>query len=68
MLTWDQIKGDWQQLSAKLAGRWGRLTQDDLAVIAGDRRHAIVLLQQRYDWKEEQAEKELDTFIRRLTS
>lgn len=68
MLTWDQIKGDWQQLSAKLKDRWDRLNREDLAAIAGNRDLAVDLLQQRYDWGKEQAEKELDQFIRRLTS
>ena len=67
-MTWDQIKGDWQQLSAKLKEKWTALTDADLVSIAGRRELVIGLLQQRYHYRKDQAETELDTFIRRLTS
>ena len=67
-MTWDQIKGDWQQLSAKLRDRWTVLTDAELVSIAGRRELVTGLLQQRYHYGKDQAETELDTFIRRLTS
>jgi uncharacterized protein YjbJ (UPF0337 family) len=67
-MNWDQIKGDWKQLRAKLKEKWNKLTDEDLATIAGKRDHLISLLQERYEFKKEQAELELDQFIHRLTS
>ena len=32
----DKIKGQWKQLAGKLKTKWGKLTDDDLAVINGD--------------------------------
>ncbi len=34
-MNWDQIKGDWHQLSARLKEKWAKLTSEDLATIAG---------------------------------
>jgi len=67
-MNWDQIKGDWQQLSARLKEKWGKLTDDELIAIAGKRDELIGVLQHRYDYGKERAEMELDTFTRRLSS
>ena len=67
-MKWDQIKGDWQQLSVKLKEKWGKLTDDDLKVVAGKRNELVGVLQQRYDFAKDRAELELDMFTRRLTS
>jgi uncharacterized protein YjbJ (UPF0337 family) len=67
-VKWDQIKGDWQQLSVKLRERWRQLTDDDLSTIAGRRDQLVVVLQKRYDYEKNRAETELDKFIRQLTS
>ena len=67
-MTWDQIKGDWQQLSAKLKEKWTTFSDAELVAIAGRRDLVIGLLQQRYHYGKDQAETELDAFIRRLTS
>jgi uncharacterized protein YjbJ (UPF0337 family) len=67
-MTWNQIKGDWQQLSVKLREKWSKFTDDELRAIAGNRDQVVCLLQQRYDHDKERAEVELDAFVRRLTS
>lgn len=67
-MNWDQIKGDWKQLRSKLKEKWSKLTDEDLVAIAGKRDHLISVLQQRYEYKKERAELELDHFIHQLTS
>ena len=67
-MNWDQIKGDWKQLSGKLKEKWGKLTDDDLIRIDGKRLQLAGVLQQRYGYDKERAEKELDSFIHQLTS
>jgi uncharacterized protein YjbJ (UPF0337 family) len=62
-MNWDQIKGDWKQLSGKVKEKWGKLTDNDLTTIAGKRDQLAGLLQQRYGYAKEQAEKELGEFI-----
>jgi uncharacterized protein YjbJ (UPF0337 family) len=58
-MNWDQIKGNWMQLKGKLKEQWGRLTDDDLTVIAGKRDELLGRLQERYGYTKEQAEREL---------
>lgn len=67
-MSWEQIKGDWTQLSPKLKDNWGRLTNDDLVRISGRQDQLIAVLQERYGYARERAETELDRFIRALTS
>jgi uncharacterized protein YjbJ (UPF0337 family) len=62
-MNWDQIQGNWKQLTAKVKEKWGKLTDDDLTVIAGKRDQLSGILQERYGYAKEEAEKELDSFI-----
>jgi uncharacterized protein YjbJ (UPF0337 family) len=59
-MNWDQIEGMWKQAKGKLKERWGRLTDDDLDVIAGRRDQLLGTLQQKYGWTKEQAEREVN--------
>ena len=34
-MNWDQLAGKWKQSKGKITGKWGKLTDDDLQVIAG---------------------------------
>jgi uncharacterized protein YjbJ (UPF0337 family) len=65
-MNWDQIKGDWKQMTGKVKEKWGKLTDDDLTVVAGKRDQLAGLLEKRYGYAKEQAEKELDEFLTAL--
>jgi uncharacterized protein YjbJ (UPF0337 family) len=65
-MNWDQIAGNWKQFQGKVKERWGKLTDDDLTVIAGKRDQLAGKLQERYGYEKGQAEKELDEFSRAL--
>jgi len=62
-MNWDQIKGNWKQLEGSVKEKWGKLTDDDLTVIAGKRDKLLGKLQERYGYEKAQAEKELETFV-----
>ena len=34
-MDWDQIEGNWKQLTGKVKEQWGKLTDDDLVTIDG---------------------------------
>ena len=36
-MNWDRIEGNWKQVTGKAKVQWGKLTDDDLDVIAGRR-------------------------------
>lgn len=61
-MNWDRIEGDWKQLSGKVKERWGKLTDDDLAVINGKREQLEGRIQERYGYGKDQVKKELDTW------
>lgn len=58
----DRIEGNWKELKGKARQKWGRLTDDDLAVIDGRREELIGRVQQRCGHAREQAEREVDDF------
>ena len=65
-MNWDEIKGNWKQFQGKVKEKWGKLTDDDLTTIAGKRDQLAGILQKRYGYAKEQAEKELDDFAGKL--
>ena len=67
-LNWDQIKGDWHQLSRKLKEKWKLLTDTDLKSIAGRRDQLEDVLSDRYGYGKAQATIELDKFTDALSS
>lgn len=44
----NEMHGHWLEMKGKVRERWGKLTHDDLDVIAGKRDQLIGILQQRY--------------------
>jgi uncharacterized protein YjbJ (UPF0337 family) len=62
-MNWDQLSGEWREAKGKLRAKWAKLTDDDLAAIAGRKVVLIGRLQQRYGHKKEEAERDVDTFL-----
>jgi uncharacterized protein YjbJ (UPF0337 family) len=65
-MNWDTIKGNWKQVTGKVKQKWGKLTDDDLTTVAGKRDELAGILQKKYGYAKDQAEKELDDFSRSL--
>jgi uncharacterized protein YjbJ (UPF0337 family) len=61
-MNWDQIAGNWKQFQGHVKEKWGKLTDDDLTVIAGKKDQLLGRLQERYGYSKEQAEKEIDSW------
>jgi len=59
----DIVKGEWQQLKGRLRRQWGRLTDDEIARIDGNREILLGRLQELYGRSREEAERELDDFL-----
>ncbi|VWC01041.1 CsbD family protein [Burkholderia lata] len=62
----DKIKGQWKQLAGKLKAKWGKLTDDDLKVVDGNREYLAGKIQERYGIARDAAEKQLKEFDREL--
>jgi uncharacterized protein YjbJ (UPF0337 family) len=61
----DILKGKWKEIKGKVKEKWGKLTDDDVTQIEGKEDKLVGLLQKRYGYTKEQAEKEYDEFITR---
>jgi len=59
-MNWDQVEGSWTNMKGKVKEKWGKLTDDDLDVIAGKRDQLLGRLQQKYGYTKEEAEREID--------
>jgi uncharacterized protein YjbJ (UPF0337 family) len=65
-MNWDQIATHWHQFRNKIQQRWNRLTDNDLAIISGQRNMMTSLLRKKYDLPPEQANREVEIFTRSL--
>lgn len=61
-MNWDTIKGNWKQFQGGVREQWGKLTDDDLEVIAGKRDILCGKIQERYGIAKEEAERQIDQF------
>ncbi len=63
-MEWNQIEGQWTQFNESVKEKWGRLTDDELDVIAGKRDKFIGTLQEKYGLSKEEAERQLEEWQR----
>ena len=55
----DTIEGNWKQFKGKVKEQWGKLTDDDLDVIAGKRDQLVGRLQERAGIARDEAEQQV---------
>ena len=60
----DQMAGKWKQMKGSVKEQWGKLTDDDLNVIDGQREKLIGKLQERYGYAREDAQKRADEWLK----
>jgi uncharacterized protein YjbJ (UPF0337 family) len=61
----DRIEGKWKKVKGKIKEQWGRLTEDDLDVIAGKREQLLGRIQQRHGIAKDEAQRQVERFERR---
>lgn len=59
-MNWDRIKGQWKEVQGEAKRQWGKLTDDDLTRIEGDRDKLVGAVQERYGRSKDEAEREVD--------
>jgi uncharacterized protein YjbJ (UPF0337 family) len=59
-MNWAQVEGKWKQFRGQVKEKWGRLTDDELDVIAGNRDKLIGKLQEKHGLSKEEAERQLE--------
>ncbi|NHF71566.1 CsbD family protein [Paracoccus xiamenensis] len=63
-MNWDIIEGKWEQMKGSVKEQWGKLTDDELTEINGNRDKMAGKLQERYGWTKEEADEKLNDFFR----
>ena len=56
----DRIDGSWEQVKGHVQKAWGKLTNDDLDVIEGNRKLLAGKIQERYGIAQDEAQKQVD--------
>jgi uncharacterized protein YjbJ (UPF0337 family) len=67
-MNWSQIEGNWKQFKGKVKEQWGRLTDDQLDVIAGKRDQLAGEVQEAYGIGKDEAERQIRSFENRHES
>jgi len=66
LMNWDQVQGKWKQVKGTAKTRWGKLTDDDLDVVAGQRDQLVGRIQERYGIAKDEAQTQVDEWNRTL--
>ncbi|MGH8251977.1 MAG: CsbD family protein [Steroidobacteraceae bacterium] len=61
-MNWDRIEGNWKQFRGKALEQWGKLTDDELDVIAGKRDALSGRIQEVYGISQDEAERQIRRF------
>jgi uncharacterized protein YjbJ (UPF0337 family) len=61
----DRIEGNWKQLKGKIKQKWGDLTDDEIDQAEGSTEILAGKLQERYGITRDEADRQLDEFMRR---
>ena len=66
-MNWDIIKGNWKQAVGHAKEQWGKLTDDDLDVVAGRREQLAGKIQERYGVAKDEAEQQVAAWEKKAT-
>jgi uncharacterized protein YjbJ (UPF0337 family) len=61
----DILKGKWNQIKGNIKQQWGDLTDNDVARIEGNYDEFVGVLQERYGYTRERAEREVNDYLNR---
>ena len=65
-MNWDQVEGKWKRIKGEAKTRWGKLTDDDLDVVGGQRDKLVGRVQERYGIAKDQAQREVEDWNKSL--
>ena len=58
-MNWDRIEGNWKTFKGQVQQQWGKLTNDDLDVISGQREELVGRIQTAYGLARDEAERQV---------
>jgi uncharacterized protein YjbJ (UPF0337 family) len=65
-MNWDQIKANWRDIKGRARVMWGKLTDDDLEQIRGNREQLEAAVQKRYGVAKEDAQRQVTEWTQKL--
>ena len=66
-MNWDRIEGNWKQFTGKVKKeKWGKLTDDEIAQVDGNREQLEGTIQARYGYAKDQVRKDVDDWLNRM--
>ncbi|HEX9586098.1 MAG TPA: CsbD family protein [Gammaproteobacteria bacterium] len=65
-MNWNQIEGNWKQFKGNVKVRWGKLTDDQIDVIAGKRDNLVGKIQEAYGISRDETQKQLSDWQDRM--
>ena len=65
-MNWEQVEGQWKQLRSDVKSRWAKFTDDDLGTLSVKKDDIVGKIQERYGVMKEDAERQVDQWIRDL--
>jgi uncharacterized protein YjbJ (UPF0337 family) len=65
-MNWDRIEGNWKQFKGSALQQWGKLTDDQLDVVAGKRDLLLGRIQEAYGITKDETEKQLAAWQERM--
>jgi uncharacterized protein YjbJ (UPF0337 family) len=65
-MNWDRIEGNWKQFKGSARQQWGKLTDDQLDVVAGKRDLLLGRIQEAYGITKDETEKQLAAWQKRV--
>lgn len=64
--TWDRIQGKWKQAVGAVHIQWGKLTDNDLSMLTGEREQLAGLIQERYGITRQEARQQIDKWSEKI--
>lgn len=64
--SWDKVGGKWKQLSGEVKKQWGKLTDDEILEVNGDREILVGKIQEKYGIAKEHADRQIDKWTDKL--
>ena len=65
-MNWDRIEGNWKQFTGRVKEKWGKLTDDEITQVNGNREQLEGAIQSRYGYAKDQVRKDVDDWLNRM--
>jgi len=65
-MNWDRIEGNWKQFAGRVKQQWGKLTDNEIVQVNGNRDQLEGIIQARYGYAKDQVKKDIDAWLNGL--